>query len=696
MDPTPYFYDAIKKQTENRPVEALHDMQQAIALNGNRQVYRSRQMLDSDVAARSAAQARIYNDLGFGQRALLDGWSSENTDPSNFSAHRLLADSYSNLQRHEIARVSEILQSQLLQPINITPIPPHLAETNVHLLSGLGPTAMSFNEFNPIFQRDRFALQTSGIVGSHNTYGDEVTHSGLIDKFSYSVGQYHYETDGFRRNNDLRHDIYNAFGQYAVSEDFSVQAEFRRQDTISGDQRMQFDPATFDPNRRHDQVRQSERFGAHWRISPSDDLIGSFIHSKSDDVVRTSEVGHEGFTDCELLAPDCIRVDSTISNRDRSRANSDTHSYELQEIHRAEDFNVIVGAGHYDQNRTDYSNYVSDKVFVSTPPLPDEFWELIGAPHGISKSVLLDVVSNTSNYTNAYLYSTAKLFNDIKFTAGVSGDFLHNPYRSETGGFKTRFDRNKVNPKLGIEWNVLPSTTIRAAWFKTLKRPFTSNQTVEPTNVAGFNQFYDDLTGSYIERYGAALDHRFNSSLFGGFEFSWRQIEYSSLRIDAPDPSRLLIGNKQFENSQRAYLYWTPLDTLALSAEYFRDDINSLGYGAARRGNIQSGRIPLQVRYFSPTGVFVKLGGTLNMQGVDSTFLPNSFGDHSVRSEDFWVFDASVGYRLPKRFGIVQAGVKNLFDQKFSYYNLDTNTGDPILSPYQPARFIYAQATISF
>ena len=41
-DPTPYFYDAINKQTTNRPVEALHDMQKAIELNDNRGVYRSK------------------------------------------------------------------------------------------------------------------------------------------------------------------------------------------------------------------------------------------------------------------------------------------------------------------------------------------------------------------------------------------------------------------------------------------------------------------------------------------------------------------------------------------------------------------------------------------------------------------------------------------------------------------------------
>ncbi len=120
-DPTPYFYDAIAKQTTNRPVEALREYEQAIELNDNRAVYRSKLLLDSDEAARQSAIARVYSDLGFQQLALVEGWKSLGTDPTNYSAHRFLSDSYASRPRHEIARVSELLQAQLLQPINISP-----------------------------------------------------------------------------------------------------------------------------------------------------------------------------------------------------------------------------------------------------------------------------------------------------------------------------------------------------------------------------------------------------------------------------------------------------------------------------------------------------------------------------------------------------------------------------------------------
>jgi tetratricopeptide (TPR) repeat protein len=51
-DPTPWFYDAIRKQTENRPVDALQDLEKSIELNDNRAVYRR--------AAPFAARSPLY------------------------------------------------------------------------------------------------------------------------------------------------------------------------------------------------------------------------------------------------------------------------------------------------------------------------------------------------------------------------------------------------------------------------------------------------------------------------------------------------------------------------------------------------------------------------------------------------------------------------------------------------------------
>ncbi len=55
--------------------------------------------------------------------------------PDNSSAHRFLSDAYMGVPRRELARVSELLQAQMLQDININPVQPSLAETNLSLLT---------------------------------------------------------------------------------------------------------------------------------------------------------------------------------------------------------------------------------------------------------------------------------------------------------------------------------------------------------------------------------------------------------------------------------------------------------------------------------------------------------------------------------------------------------------------------------
>jgi tetratricopeptide (TPR) repeat protein len=277
-DTTAYFYDAINKQTTNRPVEALQDMEKSIELNDNRAVYRSRLFLDSDLAARSASQARIYTDLGFQELALREGWKSVNTDPSNFSAHRFLADSYAVLPRHEIARVSELLQSQLLQPLNMTPIQPHLAESNLFLISAGGPGALSFNEFNPIFNRDGLTVQANGLVGERETYAGEGVVSGIYDKAAFSVGGFHSSSNGFRTNDDFQDDIANAFVQYEFSPQTSVQAEYRYRNTNKGDLLRRFFEDNYSLGERNTGERNSYRVGARHSFSESVIYAHRFVY----------------------------------------------------------------------------------------------------------------------------------------------------------------------------------------------------------------------------------------------------------------------------------------------------------------------------------------------------------------------------------------------------------------------------------
>ena len=234
-DPTPWFYGAILKQSGNRPVEALQDLQKSIELNDNRAVYRSRLLLDQDQAARMVSLARAYRILGFDQLALLESLKSLSLDPSDSSAHRFLADSYSGQIKTEAARVSELLQAQLRQPLGLNSIQPQLLADRQLVVEGAGPVQASGHEFTPLFSRNQVSVKVDGLLGGFHTIGDQLFVSALYDRVGYSVGQYHYETKGLRPNNDSKRDLYSAFVQVGLTPAIRIQAELRDDRTKQGD-----------------------------------------------------------------------------------------------------------------------------------------------------------------------------------------------------------------------------------------------------------------------------------------------------------------------------------------------------------------------------------------------------------------------------------------------------------------------------
>ncbi len=646
-DPTPWVYDAIALQTANRPVEALQDLQKSIELNDNRAVYRSRLLLDSDLAARSSSLARIYNNLGFQQLGLVEGWKSVNTDPGNFSAHRFLADSYSALPNHEIARVSELLQSQLLQPINITPIQPQLAESNLSIFEGTGPSALSFNEYNPLFQRNRLALQASGIVGGNNTQDNDLVFSGVYGRTSFSIGQFHGETDGFRDNNDQKQNIYNVFAQASLSHKTSLQVEYRNTDKKTGDLTRLFDPDNFLTNQRIGRDTESFRFGFHHAFSPKSDLIASIIYQDADSTQQS-------------LFP-VAGAPFEISNQADTKI--DGYTAETQYQLRHDRFNIIAGLGYFDADREDiFKEYL---IFPGFPPMP---------------TVVPPPDQTDIRHTNLYVYSQVKYPEKFIWTLGGSLDHFH--------GGDIDLDTDQFNPKLGMTWNPVQNTTLRAAAFRVFKRTLISNQTVEPTQVAGFNQFFDDANATDSWRYGFAVDQKFTSSLYGGVEISQRNLEIPyTTSVGATSETREANWKQRLG---RAYFYWTPHRWLSLSAEYQyeRSERDIELVGLERFTYLKTHKLPLGINFYHPSGLSLGLKVSyVDQSGVFVDRLNNSTED----SDQFWVVDATLSYRLPDRYGILSVECKNLFDDTFKF--LDTDPANPAI---YPERLILVRLTLSF
>lgn len=228
-------------------------------------------------------------------------------------------------------------------------------------------------------------------------------------------------------------------------------------------------------------------------------------------------------------------------------------------------------------------------------------------------------------------------------------------------------------------WDVTTNTTLRMAFFKTLKRAVLFDQTIEPTQVAGFNQFFDDFEGTEARRYGVGIDHRFSPNLSAGVELSRREAKRPVANLDGT----FIIDTA--ENLRRAYLHWTPHARIAAGVSVESEDFNAEPDLPA----VETLLVPAQIGYFAPNGFHGTVGATLVHQDVENQ-----------GEDEFVLFDATLGYRLPRRYGVVRVGVSNLLDQKFNFRGLNIQRSPPRetvgVPMFAPERTLFAQLTFAF
>ena len=442
LDPTAFFYDGIRKQTKNRPIEALADLEKSAELNDNRAVYRSRLLLDKDRAARGASLARAYGDLGFEERAINEAAQSLGSDPSNASAHRFLADSYQGVRRVEVARVSEQFQAQMLQDINIQPVQPSTSEANLNIGTQGGPASAGFNEFTPLFQRNQARASVSGFTGSNDTRGGELAVSGIYDRLSLSAGAFEYKTDGWRPNNQQDVSVYNLFGQIALTDKLNVQAEFRRRDTATGDLGFRFNPDEYLSVFKDDRQQESARIGIRYSASEASHFLLSYIHG--DQKIRLNKVTDDG-------AGTVTTENSTLDQK--------TDQSEAQYIHQWQKSNLIVGAAQNSVRKNKNKAQVAvDICFPAVPFCLDT--QIASAGSDITQ-------------TRGYAYANIRPSNAVLWTIGAS----HDQYEQDNGTKVLK--KNYFNPKLGVQWDIRNDLRLRATAFSVVKPALSSNQTLE-------------------------------------------------------------------------------------------------------------------------------------------------------------------------------------------------------------------------
>jgi Tfp pilus assembly protein PilF len=638
FDPTPWLYSSLEKLRANRPVEAARELRLAARKNGDRPALRSRLPLEEDLATRGAALARVHTGLGFTRLALSDGWRAVGADPGDFAGHRLLADAYSTEPRHEIARTSELLVSQLLQPANLAPVKPQLGQQNLFVAQRLGPSPPAFDELSAPVVANGLRLRASGASGGNGVAGHDVAVAGLRDNLSYSAGHYRFTTDGFRANDDLTQEAVNAFVQYRPSAETSLQAELRSTRMEHGDRSIFFNRDLYSPSQRIEEDVDTVRLGAKQQLASTHALLGSVIF-------QNVRIGY--LTD----AASTVRLDI------------DAYHVDVQHLYRTDALSVqsgVLAAHQSEDQRTSFAFPGMDPVAVTD--------------HQVNRQLAL--------YTYAYVRPAPTL----SLTAGVSLDELTNPL----------LDAHRTNPKLGLEWRPTERTRLRAAAFETLFGSLTTSTQnaqprLEPVQVAGFTQLLFGGTADRATVRGAAFEHELSQDLFVGWQASTRQTRRVGRTPGGPEGTQVLTLR---ERTQEAFLYWTPADALALAASYERGRYGSEPDALFGYAHMKTARLPIEARYFLPTGWTI--GARVSHVRQEGLFQsefrrrPNAPPALAPGADSFWLIDAFVGYRLPDRRGLLSLNADNLFDESFQYQDVDP--ANPSLFPERLVSFRFTLA----
>jgi outer membrane receptor protein involved in Fe transport len=615
----------------------LRELEKSIELNDNRLVYRSRLLLDQDLATRGTSLARIYDDLGFEQLGVNEAAQALTLDPANSAAHRFLSDLYVGKPRLEVARVSELLQTQMLQPVGRNPIQSSLTFTDLDLVAHSGPAQVAFNEYTPLFTRNGVQLNATGVAGTDSTFGDDLAATGLLGRTSLSIGQFHYQTEGFRENNDLEHDIYTAFGQADLTESLSLQAEYRHRDTDQGDRELEFDLDEFDRTARDSIEEDVFRVGG--RVTPVPGQIGlvSAIHADREDHLDSEAGGRR-------------------SNFDRR---TDVTQVEAQYLGAFGPLRVIAGAGRAVADSRDRDSDTGE---------------------GREERRSSDIYLTASLEVASSLDVTARLgYADVdiepKDDQGESFD------REQTG-------MGTLTPGLGAIWQPIDGVRLRAAAGRTVKRPYVANQTLQPTQLAGFNELFDDFDGTRADWLGLGVDVRVSETVRLGAEMTLRRL---SRELLLEDFDRKL--DDQHDDRALGYLYWTPTDRTSASLELIGEHYSAEERDEPQALEVNTLTVPLQLSYFMPVGLFATAGAAFVAQDVD---LPDGEGRKDDFDSDGVLVDLAAGYRLPKRRGIIALEVTNLLDRHLFFRDESFRTSRELNPRFVPSRTFLATVTLNF
>lgn len=692
-DPTPWLYHALLLRDQHALNPAIRSLDQSVARNGNRRVYRSRLLLDQDQAVRGTQLASIYVENGLPELGIRHASRAVAADYASFSAHQFLSDSYNTLRdprrlqlRYETPWRNEQLIAQMLAPVG----------------SGAQSQDVSFQEYNRLFEFDGLGLSSFSEYWSGRAFREALSHFGSFGPDAYAVDLEYYMQDGYRPNQDMERREWAVHWKHQFTSQDGLLAQMRYKEQFSGDLRT-YEPTALDFDRDyrlHETQDPTWLVGYHrqWRPDVHTLLLAGFLenHQQITDESRVFPSLDVGPGGVGAIIPNTI-ADLNYENRYR------VWLAEINQVIQGDRSRVILGSRAY-RGEIDFANRVdlryvrgaggSTNAFA-TARTPDEVRRRLDEP---------------LERTSAYGYWTVTPWDPLALTAGVSWDRLSYPEHflspPVAGG---RIGQTRLSPKVALEWQPRPEVSLRGAYARSLGGAgFEENVRLEPTQLAGVIQSYrsilpESVTGSLpgerMSTTGAVLEWRVTDQQFLVFESGYLTSEgRQSVGVYRDDGATNQISHARNDIRFREWsgeLGYSALLgdqwSLALGQRLTRAILEQEFPTAEptllppttrlRQASARVWHSSARLQFNHPAGWF----GRVEIHG----YLPDH-SDPAARDDAFEHVHAWMGYRLGRQKGEITLGLLNLTDRSRALSALLPDREPPI------RRTFYAALRLNF
>ncbi len=681
-DPTAWLYSALILNDENRINEAIASLETSVALNNNRSVFRSRELLDQDRAVRDANLAAIYQDAGMNEVAARTATKAVENDYANYSAHLFLANSYNALRdpqqvnlRYETAWLSEYLLANLLSPVGAYTLSPLVSQ----------------QEYSRLFQRNGLGFASFAEYSSQGDWTQSAVQYGTFGNSSYAVEDTYRSLNGDRPNDDLQQLTLSIRWKQQLTPRDSIYFQTVYYDAESGDLAQYYDPSFANRTLRVKETQEPLLIaGYHHEWAPGIHTLALAGRLQDSVTLTNAQAGtlfFRAFSGVQQFA-------SLAEYNQQYHSDQEIYISEVQQLFEVGAHTLILG-GRFQTGDFNVHSHIQNGVTFPG-----------GTPTG-ANPIIQNIDPGFTRY-GGYAYEQWRALDSLLLIGGVSYDFISYPenylFAPVTKGTA---NRDLLGPKAGIVWTPTASTTVRGGYSRSLGGvSFDQSFRLEPAQVAGFNQAFRSLIPESVDGtvaappfdiFGVQLEQNFPTRTYfgitGGLLKSDTSRTVGAVQFDpvpsvpTPDPFQPTTTRQSLDYDERTLtvtLNQLVGDILAVGATYqlssarLKSEYPQLPdsiFQASPFALKQNQKATLnQLRLYAlvnhPSGFFSGAEALWNAQDNDG-YSPALAGD------DFWQFNVFGGYRWWQRRAEVRLALLNLTDQDYHLNPLNLTTQLP-------------------